>query len=130
MAWVEPYGSTDSQHLLGTAKFPAIRIPPDEPLPEQNDGFNCGIGVIATIGQILRDFGTVERVESLRRRMKVQATTETDGKEYICQLPIGMIGEIPTQADGRDYLVAMREEFFIAFDRLAEFMHMKLPPLL
>jgi hypothetical protein len=130
MAWVEPYGSTDSQHLLGTAKFPAIRIPPDEPLPEQNDGFNCGIGVIATIGQILRDFGTVERVESLRRRMKVQATTETDGKEYICQLPIGMIGEIPTQADGRDYLVAMREEFFIAFDRLAEFMHMKLPPRL
>jgi hypothetical protein len=64
----------------------------------------------------------LRRVESLRRRMTVQATTETDGKEYICQLPsIGMIGEIPTQADGRDYLVAMREEFFIAFDRLAEF---------
>ena len=42
--------------MLGSELFPALRVGEDGYFPMQHDGCNCGIGICATIGIVLRDF--------------------------------------------------------------------------
>ena len=43
--------------MVGTKAFPSLRLRGENVLPKQSaeDDYNCGIGVVATIGIILRD---------------------------------------------------------------------------
>ncbi|KAI2506508.1 hypothetical protein MHU86_7918 [Fragilaria crotonensis] len=53
---MEPFGSNTEGDMLGTDLFPALRVNEDGYFPLQSDGYNCGVGVCATIGILFREF--------------------------------------------------------------------------
>jgi hypothetical protein len=130
MAWIEPFGSSDVPNLIGTENFPAFRFLPDsvDNLPKQFDGYNCGVGVVATIGIVLRETATVSDFEFISKFLRVSPspTKSLDGIEYVHFFHMAMFERLPSEVNGRDFLQVVREEFFIAFDRLAEYQHIKL----
>ena len=52
---IEPFGSDIEGNMLGSESFPALHVK-DGYFPMQKDGYNCGVGVCATIGILFRDF--------------------------------------------------------------------------
>jgi hypothetical protein len=57
MNWDTPFGKKLQGSLLGTKAFPSIRLNLEDVLPQQTqeDDYNCGIGVVAAIGIMLRN---------------------------------------------------------------------------
>ena len=71
MKWCSPFGKAFTGYMLGTRRFPALRLPVLEALPpkqgvdlppegrfllpKQVDGCNCGTGIIAAIAIMLRN---------------------------------------------------------------------------
>jgi hypothetical protein len=106
--------------------------------PVQTDIGNCGVAVVASIGMVLRDLATISKFESLSRLLlvkqfvEVSRTSQTEQPvefEYITYLPMGAVGmtsHATTTNDEQNYLAVLREQFFIAFDRLAQFQHIRL----
>ncbi|KAI2502413.1 hypothetical protein MHU86_12070 [Fragilaria crotonensis] len=64
MRWCSPFGKTSQGNMLGTKSFPALRLPEANLLPRQDDGWNCGVGVVAAVGIILRNVCT-QKVERM-----------------------------------------------------------------
>ena len=56
ISFIEPLGSDIEGNMLGSESFPALRLSEDGYFPMQKDGYNCGVGVCATIGILFRDF--------------------------------------------------------------------------
>jgi len=56
ISFIEPFGSNTEGDMLGTDFFPALRVTEDGYFPLQKDGYNCGVGVCATIGILFREF--------------------------------------------------------------------------
>ena len=50
--------------MVGTEKFPALKVIEDGVLPNQKDDYNCGIGLVAAIG--ITQFRHVLRYRFLR----------------------------------------------------------------
>ena len=133
MVWMEPFGSSDVPDLVGTETFPSLRLRPTSvTLPKQTDGYNCGVAVVVAIGIILRDSGAEYQFERLSKILRVTSesnqSTLCDPKEreYVHYLPDDMFGKLPNVPEGSNYLSLMKEEFFVAFDRLAKCQHMTL----
>jgi hypothetical protein len=140
MAWTEPFGSSDTPMFIGTRSFPSLRVAHDDTnvFPVQTDIGNCGVAIVASIGMVLRDLATISKFESLSRLLlvkqfvEVSRTSQTEQPvefEYITYLPMGAVGmtsHATTTNDEQNYLAVLREQFFIAFDRLAQFQHIRL----
>ena len=140
MAWTEPFGSSDTPMFIGTQSFPSLRVAHGDTnvFPVQTDIVNCGVAVVASIGMVLRDLATISKFESLLRLLRVKQfvevsrtsrTEEPEEFEFITYLPTGAVGmtsRATTTNDEQNYLAVLREQFFIAFDRLAHFQHIRL----
>ncbi|KAI2498090.1 hypothetical protein MHU86_16400 [Fragilaria crotonensis] len=121
--------------MKGTNTFPALRVLDNDVLPLQEDGHSCGIGIIAAIAIILRDIiGTQDGVaaynEMFRRdRMEIQMSTDVKSKEHICCFPQGIFTKLFKRDDSASisYLHAMKAQWFLLFDRIAEFQHVTVP---
>jgi len=135
MKWLSPFGRTFFGQMKGTNTFPALRVLDNDVLPLQEDGHSCGIGVIAAIAIILRDIiGTQDGVaaynEMFRRdRMEIQMSTDVKSKEHICCFPQGIFTKLFKTVDSASisYLHAMKAQWFLLFDRIAEFQHVTVP---
>jgi hypothetical protein len=57
--------------MVGTEKFPALKVLKDAVLPKQKDNNNCGIGFVAAIGIILRDLLGRSTVPEITRYNKM-----------------------------------------------------------
>ena len=57
--------------MVGTEKFPALKVLKDAVLPKQKDNYNCGIGFVAAIGIILRDLLGRSTVPEITRYNKM-----------------------------------------------------------
>ena len=57
MNWDTPFGTKLQGSLLGTKAVPSLQLNVEDVLPKQTleDDYNCGIGVMAAIGIMLRD---------------------------------------------------------------------------
>jgi hypothetical protein len=133
MVWMEPYGSSDVPNLVGTETFPSLRFcPTSVALPKQSDGYNCGVGVVVAIGIVLRDSGTeyqFDRVSGMLRVASESSQSTLCGskeREYVHYLPDDMFRKLPNVPEGSNYLSLMKEQFFVAFDRLAQYQHLTL----
>ncbi len=57
--------------MVGSEKFPAIKVLEYGVLPKQKDEYNCGIGLVAAIGIILRDLLGRSTVSEITRYNKM-----------------------------------------------------------
>ena len=55
MEWLYPFGNHLRGYHKGTKVFPHLQFDKTDSLPLQQDGYNCGVGVVAAVGIILRD---------------------------------------------------------------------------
>ncbi|KAI2497454.1 hypothetical protein MHU86_17058 [Fragilaria crotonensis] len=133
MKWLSPFGRTFWANE-GHQYIPCIGVLDNDVLPLQEDGHSCGIGIIAAIAIILRDIiGTQDGVaynEMFRRdRMEIQMSTDVKSKEHICCFPQGIFTKLFKRVDSASisYLHAMKAQWFLLFDRIAEFQHVTVP---
>ena len=130
MSWLEPFGDAIKGNMIGTHLFPALRVPVNShQLPSQQDRWNCGIGIAATIGIILRDVvsdGPHVSFDSRFMKNTLKFLECPLPKEIYCEFPGAVIQEEP-KTPSNDYLWHLREEFFVVFDRIAELEHDTMP---
>lgn len=152
MPWHQPFGSAIDGYLLGSQRFPSLRFPfGTNFLPRQNDAYNCGIGVAATIAIILRDVVVKDLVSNtetvsyddhfraIKMELKNGKTNDDvpDEKnvlrleEVYCDMPLVFFTtRLPSPVDmpfGGDYLTLLREQWFMLIDRLAADQHVHWP---
>ncbi|KAI2503366.1 hypothetical protein MHU86_11086 [Fragilaria crotonensis] len=136
MKWLSPFGRTFFREMKGTNTFPALRVLDNDVLPLQEDGHNCGIGVIAAIAIILRDIiGTYDISVAgaynqmfRRNRMEIQMSTDVKPEEHTCCFPQGTFTKLFKRVNfASSYLHGMKAEWFWLFDCIAEFQHVTVP---
>ena len=132
MMWLEPFGCSRNPQLRGSSNFPSMRLVQGDELPHQHDVYNCGFGVIATIGIILRDVVGIENSETrelyrVHFYASVMVSYECESlHESFIYLPERLLKPLPKANEEmipQNYLASFREEWFICFDRLAELYH-------
>jgi hypothetical protein len=127
MRWCSPFGKTSQGNMLGTKSFPALRLPEANLLPRQNDGWNCGVGVVAAVGIILRNVCTqkVERMnfdEQFGPQKNWELHQDDITKEWFAYFDRRFFEPLPTENNDlilADYLTMLRQEWFVLFDRMA-----------
>ncbi|KAI2508001.1 hypothetical protein MHU86_6408 [Fragilaria crotonensis] len=64
-----------------------------------------------------------------RDRMEIQMSTDVKSKEHICCFPQGIFTKLFKRDDSASisYLHAMKAQWFLLFDRIAEFQHVTVP---
>ena len=135
MQWYSPYGGGSDKYFLGTRNFPSLRLRDLGHLPLQEDGYNCGVGVVAAIGIMLRnciktDNNQVSLFEAgFKRQKDMVFLKDEETKEFYFMFPEDFFQPLPTQADlvWGDYLTQMREEWVLFYDKMAELQHVTLP---
>ena len=134
MKWLSPYGDSFNGKMLGTKRFPSLRVEKIGGLPKQIDGFNCGVGMIAGIAIILRNVcvenpGQVafdqQFVQPIEKRLQLDLTH----REWFARFDENFFKPLPTKEElvWGDYLAMLREEWFVVFDRMAA-LHFKVLP--
>ncbi len=113
--------------MVGTEKFPALKVLEDGVLPRQTDEYNCGICLVAAIGIILRDvLGKSAVVSEITRYNKMfdhssmhvekSSTEEVEElpEEHMCCFPRGMFQSLPTtnELGFRTDLHALKAQWF------------------
>ena len=132
ISFIEPFGSEIEGNMLGSELFPALRVGEDGYFPMQQDGCNCGIGICATIGIVLRDFLPQNDdflFDDLFSKANMPLQHCETSCEYFCYMPVTMMKRLPFYDDAKegkqdsvkDYLCSLREQWFMLFDRMAEF---------
>jgi hypothetical protein len=130
MNWDTPFGKNLQGNLLDTKAFSSLRLNMEDVLPQQTieDDYNCGIGVVAAVGNMLRDVIGVNQDDNFNfvtifsmKTLIVSFYKKT--KEYICLFPEDTFQRLPPPHEmsvfGKTYLALLREQWFILFDRLA-----------
>ncbi len=126
MKWLSPYGDSFNGNMLGTERFPALRVEQFGGLPKQKDDFNCGVGMIEAIAIILRNV-CVEKPgqvlfdhQFVLRNEKLLHTDLRSGECY-ARFHENFFQPLPTIEElvWGDYLAMLREEWFVVFDRMA-----------
>lgn len=135
MNWETPYGYILDGNLVGSSEFPSLRLQEEDKMPKQSDedDYNCGIGVVATIAIVLRDCigrdpeDDLKFIRNFSTRTLEVSFCETS-KEHICSFPPGSFKPLPLDRSlfGKTYLHLLREQWFIVFDRLAKLQHVTL----
>jgi hypothetical protein len=127
MKWLSPFGKKFEGNMLGTKSFPALCIAEENMLPKQEDGCNCGLGIVAAIGIILRNICS-EKVEQMSfneqfgRQTKWELHEDDETKECFAYFDRRFFEALPTKKDDlifADYLTMLRLEWFVVFDRMA-----------
>jgi hypothetical protein len=116
MEWLSPFGKSFQGDILGTKDFPALRLPERNLLPKQEDGYNCGMGIVASIAIILRNVCN-EKVDQMLFIEQIPRTT--GGSSFFDKR---FFESIPTKENElilADYLTMLRSEWFVVFDRMA-----------
>jgi len=121
--------------MLDTKSFPPLRLPDGNLLPRQNDGWNCGAGVIAAIGIVLQNVcnQTVERItfdKQFGSQKKWELHEDKETKECFAYCDKQFFEPLPTKNDDlilADYLTMLRLEWFVLFDRMAALHFVVLP---
>jgi hypothetical protein len=120
--------------MVGTEKFPELKVLEDGVLPKEKDEYNCGIGLVAAIGIILRDLLGRSTVSEITRYNKVfdhssmhveKSSTEVveeSPEEYVCCFPRGTFQSLPTTSElgFRTYLHPLKAQWFTLFDCYAD----------
>ena len=126
MKWCSPFGKSFQGNMLGTKRFPALRLPEENLLPKQEDGWNCGLGVEATIGIILRNICNqkVERTtfdEQFGSQKKWQLHEDDLTKEWFIFFDKRFLNLFQQKNDLilADYLTMLSQEWFVVLDRMA-----------
>ncbi|KAI2501078.1 hypothetical protein MHU86_13369 [Fragilaria crotonensis] len=96
-------------------------------LPRQDDGWNCGVGVVAAVGIILRNVCTqkVERMnfdEQFGPQKNWELHQDNITKEWFAYFDRRFFEPLPTENNDlilADYLTMLRQEWFVLFDRMA-----------
>ncbi len=121
--------------MLGTRNFHALRLCSRSHFPNQNDGFNGGVGACAGFAIALRNFlqneDSVLWYDSRSRRGKHNMGFFKDETthEFHILFPEEFFEPVPTKDDlvwGND-LDCLCEEWFALFDRLAYLQFVPLP---
>jgi hypothetical protein len=126
MKWKKPFGKQATGNILGTKAFPSLRLRNPSCLPQQVDGCNCGIGIIAAIAIILRN---VVNEKPEQRTFTEQFGPDNDwtlqedaekGEVYFF-FDHAFFEPIPSREEliWNDYLSMLREEWFVLLDRMA-----------
>jgi hypothetical protein len=121
--------------MLDTKSFPPLRLPDGNLLPRQNDGWNCGAGVIAAIGIVLQNVcnQTVERItfdKQFGSQKKWELHEDKETKECFAYFDKQFFEPLPTKKDDlilADYLSMLCLEWFVLFDRMAALHFVVLP---
>jgi hypothetical protein len=130
---LHPFGDAFDGFMVGTKTFPALHLPKGYNfLPLQRDGFNCGIGVAAVIGIVLRDVVHKDRqianagfsYDDLFSVKTLSLETCDKPNEVLCKMPEICFDALPTHVD---YLALVREQWFRLFDVMAEAQHVTIP---
>ncbi len=134
MNWDTLFGTKVQHNLIGTKAFPSLRLNMEDVLPQQTpvDDYNCGIGVVATVGIMIRDVIGVNQDDNFKfvtifskKTLIVSFCKKT--KEYICSFPEDtfqmLLPPHEMSVFGKTYLGLLREQWFILFDRLALLYH-------
>ena len=138
MNWETPFGIKLQGNLVGTKASPALRLHATDVLPSQSedDDYNCGIGVVAAVGIILRDVIGVNLEDDLKfaanfSKKKLLISFCKDTKEHICSFADATFQSLPPLDEmrvfGKTYLALLREQWFLLFDSLAKLHHETLP---
>ncbi len=123
--------------MVGTEKFPAIKVLEDGVLRKQKDEYYYGIGLVAAICIILRDVLGRSIVSEITRynkmfdhsSMHVKKSSTEEYKElpeeYVCCFPRGTFQSLPTTSELglRTILHALKAQWFMLFDRFVELQH-------
>ena len=134
--WVTPFGDPKEGFMVGTEKFPSLRLPQElEVLPLQIDEFNCGIGICAAIAIILRDLVYVDQKDDKLDLVyegtfsNLETIVCSKNKEVYCTMPHKGFKVLPMPGGKtwRDFLPLMREQWFLFIDLLAEFQYVTEP---
>ena len=111
MSWLEPFGEGIEGNMSGTQAFPALRVSErSNQLPRQLDDWNCGIGIAAAIGIILRDVvfdGAHVTFDSRFMRNTLIFLECPHHQEVYCEFPSAVFQEQPNTAS-MDYLWHLR----------------------
>jgi hypothetical protein len=100
LKWYHPFGGKhkDEESWKGSKSLPIVRFPSRDILPFQTDGWNCGFGVVATIGIFLRDivgnFGNEARYLAMFREDQLPIKYCVEDQEYYCTLPKRAISHV------------------------------------
>jgi hypothetical protein len=132
ISFIEPFGSNTEGDMLGTDFFPALRVTEDGYFPLQKDGYNCGVGVCATIGILFRELLPRNEdflFDDLFSRANMPTYRCESSGEVFCHMPVSIMTKLPGHDDAigskkkkeKDYLSTVREQWFTLFDRMAEF---------
>ncbi|KAI2490875.1 hypothetical protein MHU86_23698 [Fragilaria crotonensis] len=101
-------------------------------LVKVKDGYNCGVGVCATIGILFREFLPRNEdflFDDLFSRANMPTYRCESSGEVFCHMPVSIMKKLPGHDDAigskkkkeKDYLSTVREQWFTLFDRMAEF---------
>ena len=125
--WLSPFGKEFQGPMVGTQSFPALRLPIPGRLPQQNDGCNCGVGIIAAIAIILRNVCN-EKVDQMSfndqfgNQAKLNLQEDVERKEWYINFDDRFFEPLPTEEKDLilgDYLTMLRKEWFVVMDRMA-----------
>ncbi len=89
ISFIEPFGSELDGNMFGTESFPALRVVEKGYFPKQIDGWNCGVGVCATIGIVFRHFLSRNFIYNelfLHSNMSLKRCDRSG--ELYCEIPI------------------------------------------
>ena len=137
MEWLYPFGQQTQGYHKGTKIFPHVQFDKTDLLPLQEDGYNCGIGVVAAVGIILRDIiGRTSESEhhfcNIFEQSKLNLSLEGKGlwyEEWVVKLRPKLLKKSPSRNElvWGDYLSVLRSQWFVLFDRLAELQNVTIP---
>ncbi|KAI2496798.1 hypothetical protein MHU86_17732 [Fragilaria crotonensis] len=133
MLWFDPFKSGSKHSLKGTERFPSVRVVEGFSLPQQNDLYNCGFGLIAAIAIIMQNVTKSKHNDysPFRESFSAKGTNlqfcEHENETYI-KFPKEMLERLSQTNDvellkQEDYLSVLRKEWFTLIDRLAAFNH-------
>ncbi len=138
LKWFSPFGNQYLGDMVSTEKFSALKVLKDGALRKQKDEYNCGIGLVAAIGIILRNFLGRSTVSEITRYNKMfdhssmhvkksstEEEVEESPEEYLCCFQRMTFKSLPTTGGQglRTYLHELKAQWFTLFDCYAELQH-------
>ncbi len=114
------------KQILGTNNFPALRLP-ENLLPKQVDGYNCGMGMVASIAIILRNVchekvDQMSFIEQFGQQARLKIHQDNENNVWLIFFDKRFFESISTKEDDlilADYLTMLCSEWFVVFECMA-----------
>ncbi len=99
LKWFTPFGNQYLGDVVATKSFPNLRVLEDGVVPEQKDDYNCIIGLVAAIGNILCNLLGRSCVSKIKRYIKMfdhsSIHVKKSPEEHVCCTPRGAVQSLP-----------------------------------